>query len=119
MNNEEKLCQIRDLQHAIALFETNFEKAHGICLNDGMTLCSLQKAEKLSSGELSAMLGLSHSNMSKVLKSVEKKGYVKRDIGDNDKRQMFFLLTDTGRQLLADIKNSNHQMPEPLGSIIK
>lgn len=54
----DKLCRIRDLQRAVHQFEANLERLYGICLNEGMTLCSLSKAGRLSCGELSDLLGL-------------------------------------------------------------
>ena len=99
----DKLCRIRDLQRAVHQFEANLERQYGICLNEGMTLCSLSKAGRLSCGELSDLLGLTPSNMSKVLRSVEEKEFVRRELGTADKRQMYFSLTDRGRQLLASI----------------
>lgn len=100
----EKLCKIRDIQRAVGQFEVNFEKLYGICLNEGMALCSLSKAEKLSSGELGELLGLTSSNTSKVINSIEKKGLIARTMGTKDKRQMFFYLTGEGRNLLAAIQ---------------
>ena len=82
----EKLCRIRELQRAVNRFEAALERSYGICLNEGMALCSLSKAGRLSCGELGEMLGLTPSNTSKVLRSVEGKGYVNRELGTNDKR---------------------------------
>ena len=48
----ETLCKIRDLYRAIAEFETRFEKAHHLCLNEGMLLCCLSRKKRLSSGEI-------------------------------------------------------------------
>ena len=48
----DKLCKIRDLQRAVHQFESAFEKRYGICLNEGMTLCSLSKTGRLCPGEL-------------------------------------------------------------------
>ena len=62
----ETLCKIRDLYRAIAEFETRFEKAHHLCLNEGMLLCCLSRKKRLSSGEIAEQLGLSNSNTSKV-----------------------------------------------------
>ena len=67
----DKLCKIRDLQRAVHQFESAFEKRYGICLNEGMTLCSLSKTGRLCPGELGELLGLTPSNTSKVLRSVE------------------------------------------------
>ena len=99
----EKLCRIRELQRAVNRFEAALERSYGICLNEGMALCSLSKAGRLSCGELGEMLGLTPSNTSKVLRSVEGKGYVNRELGTNDKRQMYFSLTEKGRGLLGSI----------------
>lgn len=103
----EKLCRIRELQRAVNRFEAALERSHGICLNEGMALCSLSKAGRLSCGELGEMLGLTPSNTSKVLRSVEGKGYVNRELGTNDKRQIYFSLTEKGRGLLGSINVKN------------
>ena len=76
----DRLCKIRDIQRAVNQFEQGFEKTYGICLNEGMALCSLLKAGSLSSGEIGELLGLTSSNNSKVIGSVEKKGLVERVI---------------------------------------
>ena len=89
----DRLCKIRDIQRAVNQFEQGFEKTYGICLNEGMALCSLLKAGSLSSGEIGELLGLTSSNNSKVIGSIEKKGLVERVIGTKDKRQMYFSLT--------------------------
>ena len=116
-SEEEILCRIRDLQRAIIQFETDFEKCYGICLNEGMTLCSLKKKGRLSASELGDLLGLSHSNMSKVIKSVEKKGYVERVVGEIDKRQMYFALTGSGERLIRSVNCDMSQLPEILRTI--
>lgn len=99
----DKLCRIRDLQRAVNQFEANLERLYGICLNEGMALCSLSKAGRLSCGELGGMLGLTPSNTSKVLRSVETKGFVSRELGTEDKRQMYFSLTGQGKDFLASV----------------
>lgn len=108
----EKLCKIRDVQRAVYQFELSFEKEHGIGLNEGMVLCSLMKHERLSSGEIGDMLGLSSSNTSKVIKSVEKKELIERIMGTEDKRQMYFVLTEKGKELIHTIKCTDMDVPE-------
>ena len=84
-----------------------------------MTLCSLSKAGRLSCGELSDLLGLTPSNMSKVLRSVEEKKFVRRELGTADKRQMYFSLTDRGRQLLASIDCGKIETPDPITALLQ
>jgi DNA-binding MarR family transcriptional regulator len=110
----DKLCRIRDLQRAVNRFETDFEKLYGVCLNEGMALCSLARAGRLSSGELGELLGLSMSNTSKVINSIERKGFVERAIGIDDKRRMFFVLTPEGCDLLETIDCEKTGIPELL-----
>lgn len=113
----EKLCRIRELQRAVNRFEAALERSYGICLNEGMALCSLSKAGRLSCGELGEMLGLTPSNTSKVLRSVEGKGYVNGELGTNDKRQMYFSLTEKGRVLLGSINCEEIETPELLKTL--
>ena len=113
----EKLCRIRELQRAVNRFEAALERSYGICLNEGMALCSLSKAGRLSCGELGEMLGLTPSNTSKVLRSVEGKGYVHRELGTNDKRQMYCSLTEKGRVLLGSINCEEIETPELLKTL--
>lgn len=115
----EKLCKIRDLQRAVNQFETDFEKLYDICLNEGMALCSLAKAERLSSGELGELLGLTSSNTSKVINSIEEKGLIERVMGTKDKRKMFFFLTTKGKRLLDGIKCNDLGIPELLKKAIE
>lgn len=114
----DKLCKIRDVQRSIIAFEQRFVKRYGICLNEGMLLCSLHKSERLSSGELGELLGLTPSNTSKVIASVEEKGLITRILGTTDKRQMYFALTEKGRGKIASICCEEVEIPEFLNEII-
>jgi len=106
---EESLCSIRDIYRSIRNFEMEFQKEHALSLNEGMLLCSL-KTGKRSSGEIADMLGLTNSNASKVIKSVEDKGYVKRMLGEGDKRQMYFCITEGGKDKLVEIRCEDTKM---------
>lgn len=109
---ENKLCKIRNVYRAIQLFEQDFEKTYHMSLNEGMLLCILAKKGTASSGYLANELGLTCSNTSKVIKSVEKKGWIARELGEQDKRQMYFSLSSQGEQLLRQIKCSGLEIPE-------
>lgn len=112
------LCQIRDIYRAIYVFESSFQQLYDLSLNEGMLLCSLN-TQKHSSNELANMLGLSNSNTSKVIKSVEKKGLIKRIVGKEDKRQMYFALSDLGKKKLESIKCAELDIPETLKFVVK
>lgn len=114
------LCKIRDLYRSISEFELKFQESHDISLNEGMLLCTLSD-KKLSSSEIAEVLGLTNSNASKVIKSVEKKGLVERTIGEHDKRQMYFVLSEKGSDRLTSIKcqDIDGSMPETLSQVLQ
>ena len=117
MENKEPLCRIRDILRYINDFETEFDNKYGIKLNEGMLLCSLTKFGKVSSGQAAELLGLSSSNCSKVITSAEKKGLIKRLIGSDDKRQMFFSLTKKGKECIDRIHCEDDHMIELINKI--
>lgn len=99
----EPLCRIRDLQRAIARFEEEFERNHGLNLNEGMALCMLVGRGHLCPGPLADRLGLSPSNTSKVLRSLESKGLVSCTPGHEDRRQICYTPTGAGLRLRQSI----------------
>lgn len=110
------LCTIRDIYRSIRDFESLFQRKYDLCLNEGMLLCSLRN-QTLSSSELADVLGLSNSNTSKVIKSVEDKELIERILGKEDKRQMYFQLTGTGKKKLAEIKKAECQINDLIDRI--
>lgn len=114
----ETLCRIRDLYRSIAEFENAFHSRYGITLNEGMLMCVLKTEGELTSSVLAERLGLSFSNMSKVIASVEKKGFLERKLGETDKRQMYFFLTDEGQKVMDDISCCDIELPEMLRKVL-
>lgn len=114
----ERLCAIRDIYRAICSYEESFHVQYGICLNEGMLLCSLKEGQ-LSSGEIAEKLSLSCSNTSKLIRAVEEKGFITRTLGKVDKRQMYFALTKEGRSTLEIILKDEIDLPEPLFSYVQ
>ncbi|WP_294619131.1 MarR family winged helix-turn-helix transcriptional regulator [uncultured Bacteroides sp.] len=112
------LCRIRDIYRAIAEFEVKFMQEFDLSLNEGMLLCTLLNTPKLTSGEIAEVLGLSASNTSKVIRSVEEKKLIVRLVGKADKRQMHFALTPEGKNRITVIKNSIPELPALLQEII-
>lgn len=114
----ETLCRIRDIYRAIAEFEAKFVQAFDLSLNEGMLLCTLLHTPRLTSGEIAEALGLSASNASKVIRSVEKKRLIVRLVGKSDKRQMHFALTPEGKSRITAIKCAAPEIPVLLREIV-
>lgn len=93
----EAICKLKDIYKALYNFEKNFAENNGITINEGMILCCLKDGSSRTANELCEFIGLSNSRVSKVIFSVEEKGYIKREMGKIDKRQMIFSLTNEGK----------------------
>ena len=113
----ETLCRIRDIYRAISEFEVQFMQEFDLSLNEGMLLCTLPNTPKLTSSEIAEALGLSASNASKIIRSVEEK-LITRLVGKADKRQMHFALTPEGKNRITVIKNSTPEIPALLREIV-
>lgn len=115
----ETLCRIRDIYRAIAEFEEQFAHRYNLSLNEGMLLCTLLNTPRLTSGEIAEAMGLSASNASKVIRSVEEKKLIARLVGKEDKRRMCFSLTAAGKQRISDIKNATFEWPDLLRQVVQ
>lgn len=114
----ENLCKIRDVYRAIAEFENQFVQQYNLSLNEGMLLCSLLDHPRMTSGEIAEGLGLTCSNTSKLIRSVEEKKLITRIVGKVDKRQMQFSLTTEGKDRITSIKNSTLELPALLQQVV-
>ena len=94
----ESICAIKDIYKALYQFEKTFAEVHDITINEAMLLCCLKDGETKSAGMICEYIGLSNSRVSKVITAVENKGYIRRNINKNDKRQMCFSLTPGGKE---------------------
>ncbi|RHJ92574.1 winged helix DNA-binding protein [Parabacteroides bouchesdurhonensis] len=101
----EEICAIKDIYKTLYTFEKTFAENNDITINEAMLLCCLKDGESKSAGTISEYIGLSNSRVSKVITSVENKGYIRRNINKNDKRQMFFSLTLKGKEKIQLMTN--------------
>lgn len=101
---------MRELILAVTELESQLQSRFGVSLNEAMLLCCIS-ADTLTASRISDQTGLSASNTSKVLRSIEKKDLVTRSLGCTDKRQMCFALTDKGHNCLERIKNEQIDIP--------
>ena len=110
----ERLCKIRDLQHAVVrCFEAAFERRYGLCLNEGMTLCTLSRSGRLCPGA-GRTAGTDPSNTESAPRR-RIKGLVKREPGCADRRQPYYSLTGEGRALLAALDCREVEIPQSAG----
>ncbi len=104
---------MRELMMALSDFENKLTDAHGVSLNEAMVLCSVG-GECITASVISERTGLRPSHASKVIGALEERGYLIRELGKQDKRQMYLSLTDIGKKCLSQIKKHQFDIPELL-----
>ncbi|MFT8890008.1 MAG: MarR family transcriptional regulator [Ethanoligenens sp.] len=100
------LCKIFKFKKATAQLSNSSD----VSLNEvlAMTIVGSQsgKSEKsLLAAELGETLCITNSAVSQMLTSLEKKGFVYRDINASDKRQYRFMLTNEGRRVTQQMED--------------
>lgn len=99
----EQICKLKDIYKALYNFEKEFAEKNRITINEGMILCCLKDGKPRAANELYDFVGLSHSRVSRVINTVEKKGYIEREMGTKDKRQMIFTLSEQGKKKVKEM----------------
>ena len=96
----------------IRQFEKNVNQ---ITLNEAMILCALKEAlDKVTATNLSKQTELSPSHTSKMLRILEEKGLIVRSLGSEDRRQMYFHLTQLGKQRVTELELDKVEIPDLL-----
>lgn len=98
--------------------EANLIEQHGVSLNEAMALCCIG-GDRLTASAISEHTGLSASHTSKVIRSIEDKELIVRSLGDKDKRQMYFTLSDKGKICLNQLKENEIEVPKMLKPLFK
>lgn len=100
----DSICAIKDLYKVLYQFEKSFSEANDMTINEAMLLCCMKDGQSRSAGALCEYIGLSNSRVSKVITTVENKGFIERHINIEDKRQMIFSLTESGWQKIREMQ---------------
>lgn len=111
------ICEIKDIYKALYLFEKEFLEKNAITINEAMVLCCMKENESKSANELCEFIGLSNSRVSRIISNVEDKGYIVREMGKEDKRQMIFSLTDKGRAKISEMKKADIELSSFISKI--
>lgn len=111
------LCKIRDIYRAIVAFEAQLHEKTGLNLNEAMLLCTLSDGSHLLSGEIAEQLGLTRSNASKVIASLEKRMLIRRQACKEDSRCQKFHITKKGSETLDLLHCDSICIPEPLAQL--
>lgn len=104
---------MRDLLQALAALEAQLMDTHGVSLNEAMVLCSIG-SETVTASTIVERTGLAASHTSKIIRAVEQRELIVRQLGEKDKRQMYFTLTASGLACLQGIRRDGVEIPDYL-----
>ena len=116
--NKECLCHIRSIYRTIAAFEQTLQKQFGLNINEMMLLSIVSEQKNISSGEIAEEMGLTNSNTSKVIASLEKRKLISRHACKEDLRCMKFSISKAGDDMLAQVNCDNVELPECLQQLM-
>lgn len=109
---------MRELFKALSDLEAQLMERYGVSLNEAMALCCIGE-DTLTASVISEHTGLSASHASKVIRSIEEKELIIRNLGDKDKRQMHFTLSGKGSECLKMLKENEIEIPKLLKPLFK
>lgn len=98
--------KIKNIHKILYTLDKEFLENNGITLNEAVVIYSLSEGLGACASYLSDQLGLSNSRTSKILLNLERKRYLKRKIGKEDKRLMLFSLTEKGKYKKKEIQRN-------------
>lgn len=114
-----RFCELIDVYRAINSFEQRFLVQSNLCLNEAMILCLLNSKKNMHTGQIVEKLALPPPHISKLLKSLEDKGFIIREIDKTDKRKMCFFVSKIGLEKLEEIKPFSEEFAQLLSQSIK
>ncbi|NLF42886.1 MAG: winged helix DNA-binding protein [Bacteroidales bacterium] len=100
--SERPYCQIKMIYRKVQILEDQLKKEHGIGLDEAIILCCLSEECKCQ-GNLANETGLTATQASRSLSSLETQELIKRTIDKTDKRKMIFTLTNKGKEKIKSI----------------
>lgn len=102
---------MKELLKSLSSLELQLEKRYGVSLNEAMVLCCIGNGT-ITASMISEKTGMTPSNTSKVIRSIENKELITHVTGEKDRRQKRFTLTDKGLRRLDTLKNEEIDIPD-------
>lgn len=94
---------LRHAWHKVSRMYNQKAKAHGLTMSIGFILLIVDK-EGTPSTQLGPRMGMEPTSLSRTLKTMETKGYIYREIDNDDKRKVLIFLTPQGVELRREVK---------------
>lgn len=112
------LCDLRRLILDLRRFEETLKEQTNLSLNEALCLCQSGKGN-LEPSNLAQELEISPSRLSRILDSLETRGFLVRSISEEDRRIINIDLTKKGQQTVETLHCTNISIPRHLEEAIK
>lgn len=112
------LCDLRRLVLDLREFEESLKEQTGLTLNDALCLCQTGKGN-LDPSSLANELQLSPSRLSRILDSLETRGFLTRSISEADRRTILINLTEEGQKMVKTLHCTKISIPHHLEKAIE
>jgi DNA-binding MarR family transcriptional regulator len=84
-------------------------------VHEGRYLMEIHNRENLSQDDLAGIFGQSKGTIAKALRKLEDKGYVERQIDENNRRKYILKTTEKGEELAILLKNDLNEWEKTVG----
>lgn len=96
---------LRHLWHKTSRMYNQKANDYGVSISVGFIMLNIDK-EGTPSTQLGPKMGMEPTSLSRTLKTMEEKGWIRREIDKNDKRKVLIFLTEEGvekRRIAKDV----------------
>lgn len=96
---------LRHLWHKTSRMYNQKANDYGVSISVGFIMLNIDK-EGTPSTQLGPKMGMEPTSLSRTLKTMEEKGWIRREVDKNDKRKVLIFLTDEGiekRKIAKDV----------------
>lgn len=119
LNQAQKLAQLSFRLEKICQEKDNFF-AHQFNLTATELRCLsyLQERDYFTVKELATQMGLTSSRITHIITSLEKKGYIKRELDVNDRRNIKVMLTEKAHDFTKEVNNQHIKLHQGILTLI-
>lgn len=106
-----RICDLKKIFKEIFVFNDNLKKRTGLTLNEVMIICFLSE-KPYTINQLTKEILVSKSRTTVILRSLEKKGLLKKERSSTDGRKRYLILTTKGKKFLIGLKSKDIFFPQ-------
>lgn len=108
--SQQALVLLRQIIRATDLHDKHISRNTGLTPPQLLTMKTLRSNTPMTTGTLAKELGLAQATVTSILDRLERKGYVVRERGSEDKRKVWVELSEQGNELLKGAPTTQQDM---------